>query len=166
MISFGNKAQQQSLDSLVSAVDLVLRSTGFQKAGKWTWRRKTPWRIEEIDLVVKGGTSKHILPSFRVLLPRTKPSELGEEFQHIAQVNVARVLRPDAGPEFDTVVPSLSFGQEKFVRSVVADIEAAFPWFEQFSTPESCKTSLVKFLKPDCPAYLDAVRFLDSLPGR
>lgn len=163
MVSFGSKAQQQALDALRSAVDLELGPISFGRTDEWNWRRKAPWRIDEIDLVVKGGTSKHILPSFRVLLPRTRPSEFGDDYHHIAQVNVARLLRPSSGPDFDISVPASGFGKERFVRSVVLDIKAALSWFEQFATPEVAKASLGKFLKPGCPAYLDAEQYLDSL---
>jgi hypothetical protein len=163
MVSFGNKAQQEALDALVVAVGGVLRPIGFEQASTWDWRRNLTWRIDEVDLVVKGGTSKHLLPSFRVLLPRTEMSQSGDKHQHIAQVNVARLLRPHAGPEFDEVVPSLSLGRGKFVRTVISDINAALSWFEQFATPEECMANLGKFLKFGCPAYVDAEKFLSSL---
>lgn len=163
MISFGSKAQQQTLDVLVAALDAILRPLVFERSDGYIWRRKTTFRVDEIDLVLKGGTFKQLLPSFRVILPRTKPSQFGDEFQHIAQINIARYLRPGAGPEFDSPIPSVSLTRDKFVHSIVSDINTALPWFEQFSTPESCRSSLVKFLKPGCPAYLDAEQFLNSL---
>jgi len=97
MFSFGSKEQQQALDALVAATNAVLRPVGFEKAGKWEWQRKTAWRIDEVDLVVKGGTSKHLMHSFRVLLPRTKPSQFGDKYQHIAQINVAQAVASHGG---------------------------------------------------------------------
>jgi hypothetical protein len=163
MISCGNKAQERALFSLVCEVDLFLKPSGFRQSRKYVWQRDLSWKIEEIDLVLKGATRKHILPSFRVLIPLIKPSELGDQFQHMAQVNLARLLRPDSGPEFDTVVPSISFRQAEFVRSVISDISTSLAWFDQFATPSQCKESLAKYLKPGCPAFLDAMDYLDSM---
>jgi hypothetical protein len=163
MISIGSKAQQQILDALVAAVDAVLCPLGFELTGKGEWQRNAAWRIDEVDLVMRGGTTKRVLPSFRVLLPLAEPSQSGEKRQYVAQINIARLLHPEASPVFDVVVPSLSLGKDKFVRVVVSDIDAALPWFGQFATPEECKANLGKFLKLGCPAYLDAEKFLNSL---
>ena len=162
MIFIGSKAQARNLDALVAAADAVLKSVGFEKTGEWEWRRNAAWRIEEVDFVVRGGTTKTVLPSFRVLLPLTEPSPSGEKRQYIAQINIARFLRPEAGPLYDTNVPVLTLGRDRFVQSIVSDVTASLPWFEQFATPEECKANLGKFLKFGCPAYLEAEKFLNS----
>jgi hypothetical protein len=163
MIAFGSKAQDEALSTLVAEVDKVVTTLGFVRDRFGHWKRQVGWKTEEIDLVVKGGSLKCVLPSFRVLLPLTKPSPSGETHQHIAQTNVARILRPDDGPDFDVKVPSMSFGKGRFVQTVVTDISNAMSWFEQFSSPQTCKTNLAKFLKPGCPAYVDVEKYLNGI---
>jgi hypothetical protein len=165
MIAFGSKAQNHALSALVKRAEDVLNPLGFKKQGLGEWIRQSCWKAEEIDLVIKGGTLKHVLPSFRVLIPLTTVSPSGEAHQHIAQINIARMLRPNAGPDFDVKVPNISFRTNGFVKSIMADITAALPWFDQFASPAACKASLAKYLKPGCPAYVDAEKYLDSVSG-
>jgi len=60
-------------------------------------------------------------------------------------------------------VPSAGFRRKTFIRAVSADIEAALPWFDEFKTPEEAKSNLSKYLKPGCPAYDEAMQFLNTL---
>lgn len=163
MISFGGRAQDEALAALIAETDRIVIPLGFLTNSFGHWTRQSGWKTEEIDLVVKGGTLRYILPSFRFLLPLTKPSPSGKTQHYIAQANVARILRPDDGPDFDVKVLSAGFGKRRFVRSVVSDISNALSWFEQFSTPKICKAHLAKFLKPDCPAYVEAENYLYAL---
>ena len=161
-IAIGNEAIEQTLTALVRAVDEMICPIGFNQTDRNEWERKGAWKIEEIDLGVKEGLHYRVLPSFRILLPRTRVSELGDEYQYIAQDNVCKVLRPDKNAEY-VKVPRVSLGAGRFVRSIVTDIKSALPWFDQFATPELCKANLGKFLKPGCPAYVDAEEFLSTL---
>lgn len=128
MITFGCKAQNETLSTLVTEVDKVVNPLGFVRDRFGHWNRQVEWKIDEIDLVIKGGSMKCVLPSFRVLLPLTKASPSGETHHHIAQANIARYLRPNGGPDFDLKVPSISFGRARFVQSVVTDISNALRW--------------------------------------
>lgn len=166
MIAIGKRAQQLVLTAVAGAVESILIQNGFLKSGNWEWQRRLEWRIDEVDLVVEEGLNSRLLPTFRVLLPRTKVSEFGEQYQHIAQINVARLLRPDQGPHFEVRLPATTLGQDKLVDSVSSDINRALPWFQQFATPELCRKNLERFLRIGCPAYLDAEHFLDSIISR
>jgi hypothetical protein len=161
MVIFGEKMRGHALKTLIMAVNDLLDPLGFRKTDSEEWRRNFDWKIEEIDLNSKA--SLWLLPTVRLLLPKLRSSSPSESHHYVAQANIGRFLHPHDGPDFDIKVPSVGFRVDPFVRTTVADINAALSWFNQFALPEDCMASLSKYLKPGCPAYHEAEDFLTSL---
>jgi hypothetical protein len=165
MFLIGRKVAKEALADADSAIDKLILPLGFKAIKEHQWRRMSAWRIDEIDLVVKGEIRVVVLPSFRVILRRPAPSILNKQWEYVANANVARILRPNSGPDFEKVVPQFSLFKSQFVNALVSDIAAALPWFKQFATPVLCIENLSNFLKVGCPAYVDAIAFLRGLPA-
>jgi hypothetical protein len=162
---FHRITDEESLKTIVACLAPTLQIAGFSPAGPHAWERQSRWKVEEIDLGVETGVRTRILPSFRVMLPRKQISPLGDTYEYVAQVNIARYLRPAFGPEFAMELPKTPRRLHEFSKKVVRDVQNALPWFEQFATPELFVSNLSKFLKQNCPAYVDAKAYLESLKG-
>lgn len=154
-LMFGADTQKRALKTLVSTLGDLLRKEGFEKSRAYEWSRSNAWKREDIDLVVKRGSQLWILPSFYVSLTGASIVPF--------QTNIGRYLYPKGGPVFDIKVPYFGFGISKFVNRTVADVQAAFHWFDAFATPEDCKQRLHLHVKPGCPAYIDIQFILTSL---
>lgn len=150
------------LSKTVAAVDERLTAKHFQRSGKWRWMRDVDWRIDEVDLAVEGAGRFNVRPSFRVQLRLLSDSRQPGGYEYLAHDNVDRILRPGESAA-RLWIPTLSFLGSRFAKRIAGSIEAALPWFDRFSTPESCRAHLDEHLVPGSPAYVDAVRALDYL---
>lgn len=153
-----NKVVQE----LVVELDEILNRNGFTKSAARKWIRRISWREDEVDIVIRGMECEEVLPSFRVAIPKYRPLA-DENSQYIAQINISRWLRPHEGPDFNMQVPAAGWAVRSFIKRVSAEVVAALPWFDEFTTPEKCSEHLQKYLKPGCPAYEDAQLFLNGV---
>lgn len=166
MSIFGEKVREEAVETLIPALDHLLSKVGFKQTERGEWERDSTWRVDEVDLRLRDVTRYGLQPAFRVAIPRSDVSQAGDTYRYLAESKLPRILHASAAVDASIPLPKLGLQIRRFVEGFVTDINAALPWFEQFATPEACKANLAKFIKPGCPAYIDAEKLLASLTHR
>ena len=136
---FGEKVQKEAIQSLIVSTDRVLSEAGFEQIAPGDWKRKFSWKFEEVDLRVCHLSWRGLQPSFRIAIPRSDLSPVGDSFEFLAEEKLPRIIDPDLLPGAQIVIPSLGFLVSQFVALITTDIKRGLRWFDQFATPELCQ---------------------------
>jgi len=155
-----NKKQERLIDVVIASADRILSAEGFSQSDRGEWQRKSDWKIEEVDLRIRGMQGSRLQPAFRVAIPRSEITAVGDTYRYIAEAKLPQIVDPASKPTAQIVIPRFSFQADRFVKTITSDIEQSLNWFNQFRTPQLCKENLDKFIKPGCPAFLDAEKVL------
>jgi hypothetical protein len=163
MTLFSDNNRDAIVEPLIASIDNVLSQVGFTQSSRGEWERKSNWKLEEIDLRIREMSSQGLQPAFRVAIPRSDVSPLGDKYRYIAEVKLPQIIDKSAHPSAHISFPSFGFQTGRFVAKMASNIQRSLHWFQQFETPDLCKKNLKLFIKPGCPAYVDAEMVLDKV---
>jgi len=166
MSIFGERIRKEAVDSLITSLDRLLPRSGFKQSDRGEWTRKAGWKIEEVDLRVDDMSREGLQPAFRVAIPTLDISPVGDTYEYIAEEKLPRIIDPSVAAGTRIPIPSLGHQVDRFITQLSGDFERGLRWFDQFATPELFKANLAKFVRPGCPAYLNAEQFLNSVSKR